>query len=165
MTETETERTEREEGVTLSGAKGAMPGHVPFTSLRVTRCAFRSLSVSVLSALSVLSPLSAQSLPKRLDARLDTPAFERHLWGVALVDEQGKLLYGRNAHRLFIPASNAKIVVAAVASALLPPDWTVRTSLYADGPVSGGVLEGDLVLYGRGDPTFGKRCYDTDTLR
>ncbi len=136
-------------------AKGAMPRHVPFASLRVT----------FLFVLSALSTLSAQSLPKRLDARLDAPPFDRQLWGVALVDDQGKLLYGRNARQLFIPASTTKIVVAAAAAALLPPDWTVRTSLYADGPVSGGVLEGDLVLYGRGDPTFGKRCFDTDTLR
>ena len=30
MTETETERTEREEGVTLSGAKGTPPDMAPF---------------------------------------------------------------------------------------------------------------------------------------
>jgi D-alanyl-D-alanine carboxypeptidase/D-alanyl-D-alanine-endopeptidase (penicillin-binding protein 4) len=81
------------------------------------------------------------------------------------VDDKGKLLYGRNARQLFIPASNTKIVVAAVASALLPPDWTVRTSLYANGRVVGGVLQGDLILYGRGDPTFSRRCFATDTLR
>jgi D-alanyl-D-alanine carboxypeptidase/D-alanyl-D-alanine-endopeptidase (penicillin-binding protein 4) len=83
---------------------------------------------------------------------------------VAVVDEKGGLLYGRNQRQLFIPASNAKIVVAAVAAALIRPDWTVKTSLYAAGPVSEGVLTGDLVLYGRGDPTFGKHCFSTDTL-
>ena len=45
-----------------------------------------------------------------------------------------------------------------------PPDLTVTTSVYAAGPVGGGVLRGDLVLYGRGDPTFGERCYASDTL-
>ena len=125
----------------------------------------RSLFLSVLSVISALSvpPLSAQS--KRLESRLDTPPFDRQLWGVAVVNEKGSLVYGRNPRQLFIPASNTKIVVAAVASALLPPDWTVRTSLYGNGPVVGGVLQGDLVLYGRGDPTFGKHCFDTDTLR
>ena len=80
------------------------------------------------------------------------------------MDHNGKLLYGRNERRLFTPASNAKLVVTAVAAALLPPDFTVRTSLYAAGPVVAGVLRGDLVLYGRGDPTFSRRCYATDTL-
>jgi D-alanyl-D-alanine carboxypeptidase/D-alanyl-D-alanine-endopeptidase (penicillin-binding protein 4) len=126
----------------------------------------------LVSALCVLSPslpvrpsaLHAQSLPKRLDKRLDAPPFDKSLWGVSVLDENGKSLYGRNEHRLFTPASNTKLVVTAVGSALLPPDYTVRTSLYAAGPVVAGVLRGDLVLYGRGDPTFSRRCYAIDTL-
>jgi serine-type D-Ala-D-Ala carboxypeptidase/endopeptidase (penicillin-binding protein 4) len=108
-------------------------------------------------------PLTAQrDLQRRLDRRLDAPPFNRQLWGVAVLDESGRLLYGRNEGRLFIPASNTKLVVGAVAAALLPPDWTVTTSLYG-GPVVGGVLLGDLVLYGRGDPTIDRRCYARDT--
>jgi serine-type D-Ala-D-Ala carboxypeptidase/endopeptidase (penicillin-binding protein 4) len=122
--------------------------------------------LSVLSVLSVVSVLSghAQSLAQRLDSRLAKPPIDRALWGIAVVDDKGTVLYGRNPRQLFIPASNAKIVVAAVASALIRPDWTVKTSLYPAGPISGGVLNGDLVLYGRGDPTFGKHCFATDTL-
>src|SRR5687767_14758513 len=90
--------------------------------------------------LFALPPLSAQSLAKRLDQRLDAAPFDKSLWGVSVVDHTGKLLYGRNERRLFTPASNAKLVVAAVAAALLPPDFRVRTSLYAAGPVVAGVL-------------------------
>ena len=95
-------------------------------------------SLAVLSVLSVLSPApSAQSLPKRLDARLDAPPFDRQLWGVALVDEKGALLYGRNPRQLFIPASNTKLVVArrrlgAAAARLDGEDQPLRR-----GPVSG----------------------------
>lgn len=128
-------------------------------------------SVGLPSVLTVLAALSAFSAPvhaqgnltKRLDSRLDAPPFNRHLWGVALVDDKGKLLYGRNADRLFVPASNTKLVVSAVAAALLPADFSVKTSLYGTGPVVNGVLQGDLVLYGRGDPTFSQRCYETDS--
>jgi D-alanyl-D-alanine carboxypeptidase/D-alanyl-D-alanine-endopeptidase (penicillin-binding protein 4) len=140
--------------VTLSAAKGIDSGHAVVSGF---------LSCVVL--LACVASLPAQSLPKRLDARLDAPPFDRQLWGVALIDDKGALRYGRNPRQLFIPASNTKIIVAAVASALLPPDWTVQTSLYGNGPLAGGVLQGDLVLYGRGDPTFGKRCFATDTLR
>ncbi|MGH7525106.1 MAG: D-alanyl-D-alanine carboxypeptidase, partial [Gemmatimonadales bacterium] len=111
------------------------------------------------------APAFAQKLSKRIDARLDAPPFNRQLWGVALVDPSGKLLYGRNERQLFTPASNLKLVVSAVAAALLPPDWTARTSLYGAGPVVNGALLGDLVLYGRGDPTFSRRCYGTDSTR
>ena len=119
-----------------------------------------SACIAFLSILS--SGAAAQSLSKRLDARLDRPPFNRQLWGVALADENGRLVYSRNADRLFIPASNTKLVVSAVAAALLPPEWRIKTSVYG-GTVVGGVLLGDLVLYGRGDPTLDRRCYATDS--
>ncbi len=112
-----------------------------------------------------LSAQLARRATRQLDSLLDAPPFNRVVWGVALEDEKGRLLYGRNAERLFIPASNTKLVVSAVASALFPPDWTVKTSVYAAGPLVEGVVQGDLVLYGRGDPTMGRRCYATDTTR
>ncbi len=118
----------------------------------------------LLAGLLLLSsaPLGGQSLARRLDARLDAPDLDRHLWGVAVTDLDGRLLYGRNAERLFIPASNTKLVIAAAAIVMLGPDYQVRTSLYGTGPVVDGELIGDLVLYGRGDPTLSKRCYDPD---
>jgi len=125
--------------------------------------------VSVLTVLSVLfvlasSPAHAQkALAQRLDALLDAPEFAHQLWGVALLDQKGKLLYGRNADRLFIPASNTKLVVTSVAASRLPPDFTVQTSVYAAGPVDSGIVWGDLVLYGRGDPTSAVRCYSADS--
>ena len=124
----------------------------------------RSLATG-LAALLLAPALSAQSLARRLDRLLDAPPFDRHHWGVVVLDTTGKVLYGRNPTRLFIPASNTKLVVSAAAAVLLPPDGTVATSVYGAGPLEGGVLQGDLVLYGRGDPTMSRRCYDADTSR
>ncbi|HSE26585.1 MAG TPA: D-alanyl-D-alanine carboxypeptidase/D-alanyl-D-alanine-endopeptidase [Gemmatimonadales bacterium] len=120
--------------------------------------------LAVAVRMAVPAPAAAQSLASRLEARLDQPPFDRHLWGVAVADQDGDLLFGRNAERLFIPASNTKLVVTATAAALLPPDFSVATSVYATGPVEAGVVRGDLVLYGRGDPAFSERCYAVDTL-
>ena len=112
------------------------------------------------------APLPAQTpLARLLDRRLDAAPLKRFLWGLAVADDRGRLLYGRNADRLFVPASTAKVFVSAVAAARLPADGTVRTSVYATGPVAAGVVEGDLVLYGRGDPTMDRRCYGVDTTR
>ncbi|MFL5490283.1 MAG: D-alanyl-D-alanine carboxypeptidase/D-alanyl-D-alanine-endopeptidase, partial [Gemmatimonadales bacterium] len=119
--------------------------------------------LSAFVAVVPVDPVLAQAdFARRIDARLNTVPFNRQLWGIALLDQNGRLVYGRNESRLFIPASNTKLIVSAVASALLSPDWRVKTSVYG-GPVVGGVLQGDLVLYGRGDPTMDKRCYAADS--
>lgn len=140
------------------GRKGAM------TQRRKGGCTLVLLLLCVLASL----PLSAhaQSLSRRLDRLLDAPPFDRHHWGVVVLDTAGRVLYQRNHTRLFIPASNTKLVVSALAAALLPPDSGVRTSVYADGELGpDGVVRGDLVLYGRGDPTMSRRCFDADTSR
>lgn len=118
--------------------------------------------LSALSALPALPALAQKDLAQRIDARLNRVPFNRQLWGIALVDENGRLIYGQNESRMFIPASNTKLIVSAVAAARLPPEWRAKTSVYG-GPVIGGVLQGDLVLYGRGDPTMDRRCYATDS--
>lgn len=127
---------------------------------RTSRGAIGFLALAVL-----VSPLSAQSLAKRLGRLLDAPPFDRHFWGVVVLDSTGKVLFERNGTRLFVPASNTKLLVSAFATVLFPPDTTLNTSLYAAGPLDSGVVRGDLVLYGRGDPTMSHRCFDADTTR
>ncbi|MCZ6756557.1 MAG: D-alanyl-D-alanine carboxypeptidase/D-alanyl-D-alanine-endopeptidase [Gemmatimonadetes bacterium] len=133
----------------------------PNRTLRTVTTIIASVLLSAIVA--PLPTIQAQSLSRRVDRRLDTPPLQRNLWGVVLTTEGGEVLFGRNAERLFMPASNTKLVVGAVASALLPGDFTVTTSVYSTGPVVDGVVQGDLVLYGRGDPTFSRRCYGVDT--
>jgi D-alanyl-D-alanine carboxypeptidase/D-alanyl-D-alanine-endopeptidase (penicillin-binding protein 4) len=100
-------------------------------------------------------------LARRLNCLLDAPPFDRALWGVVIQDPRGRIVFQRNAGRLFVPASNVKLVVVAAAAALLPPDYRFRTSVYAAGPVDSGTVRGDLVLYGRGDPGLSNRYYPT----
>jgi D-alanyl-D-alanine carboxypeptidase/D-alanyl-D-alanine-endopeptidase (penicillin-binding protein 4) len=54
--------------------------------------------------------------------------------------------------------------VTAAASVLLPPDFRITTAAYGTGPLTDGTLQGDLVIYGRGDPSFGAHCFGPDTL-
>ena len=101
------------------------------------------------------------SLARRLNRLLDEAPFDRALWGIAIANPSGRVVFERNGDRLFIPASNTKLIVSAVAAALLPPGHRFHTSVYAGGPVDGGVVRGDLVLYGRGDPTLSGRYHDS----
>src|ERR1700676_3638740 len=50
------------------------------------------------------------------------------------------------------PASTMKLVTTFAGLELLGPDYRWKTEAYADGPIVAGVLTGDLVLEGRGDP-------------
>src|SRR5262249_53314585 len=57
-----------------------------------------------------------------------------------------------HASRPMTPASTIKLVTSYAALDLLGPSFTWKTEAYADGPIRDGVLEGDLVLRGTGDP-------------
>ena len=118
----------------------------------------------ILASLTISSTLQGQSLERRLTRLLDAPPFNRATWNVFVQDDRGRVLFNRNGDRFSVPASNTKLVVAATAAVLLPADYRVRTSIYVNGTVSDGVLGGDLVLYGRGDPTWSERCFGIDTL-
>src|ERR1700676_5298 len=50
------------------------------------------------------------------------------------------------------PASTMKLVTTFAGLELLGPDYRWKTEAHADGPIVAGVLTGDLVLKGRGDP-------------
>lgn len=80
--------------------------------------------------------------------------------GFALADVQtGLVLDAFAPHRVLPPASVAKVVTALFALDRLGPSFQFETRFLATGPVDGGVLRGDLILEGGGDPTF-----DTDAL-
>ncbi len=126
-----------------------------------------SLTISQSLAAQAAKPRTTAlrgSLEQRLATLLEQSPFNRASWGVYVVDDRGRVLFQRNADRLSVPASNTKLVVSAAATVLLPADYRVTTSLLVSGRVDDGVLQGDLILYGRGDPTWSERCYSTDTL-
>ncbi len=73
--------------------------------------------------------------------------------------ESGEILEEVNGDTTLPPASVAKALTAAYALTILGENCQFNTSLLATGPISDGVLNGDLILAGGGDPTL-----DTDDL-
>ncbi len=65
----------------------------------------------------------------------------------------GDTLFSRNASKLFMPASNEKIITGSVALSLLGPDYRYKTAFVTRGAVRDSTLDGDLIVIGRGDPT------------
>ena len=122
------------------------------------------LASLTISAAASLQAQSHGSLQQRITRLLDQPPYDRATWNIYAQDNRGHVVFNRNGDHFSVPASNTKLVVAAAATVLLPADYRVRTSVYANGTVTDGVLKGDLILYGRGDPTWSERCYAVDTL-
>lgn len=138
----------------------------PTNTLRI----FRSMAAVVATACAAIACAPAGSsgvapVPQRISARaalrhtidslVDRPIFRTAEWAVLVVDPTlSDTVYAHNAASLMIPASNMKIVTSAVALTQLGGDFRFKTTFAAHGPVQDGVLNGDLVVTGRGDPTL-----------
>ena len=71
----------------------------------------------------------------------------------AIVDpESGRLLFGQNQETPRSPASTIKVLTTFAALDVLGPTYTWHTHASIRGTLSDGVLHGDLILQGGGDP-------------
>ena len=105
------------------------------------------------------------ALRQFVDSLVESPDFRSAHWGILVVDPgTGETLYTRNADKLFMPASNQKLVTGAAAVTTLGLGYRWPTTLFARGPVRDGQLEGDLVVRGTGDPTVSARMNPADAL-
>ena len=86
-----------------------------------------------------------------------------------VVRDAGRTLYSHGGAARRTPASNEKLLLSMALFARLAPDHQITTSVMSDGLVLNGVLDGNLWLLGRGDPSvtggrsFGKQLPFTPT--
>lgn len=66
----------------------------------------------------------------------------------------GKTVIDHNSQMALTPASILKCVTSATALSMLGPDFRFRTDVSLTGTVSNGILTGDVVVTGSGDPTL-----------
>jgi serine-type D-Ala-D-Ala carboxypeptidase/endopeptidase (penicillin-binding protein 4) len=127
----------------------------PEPAPRTTQPGARQSREPAQSPLTGMTPATALSaLQHDIDSMVGEPAFRNAHWGILIVDpDRGDTLYSHNAGKLFMPASNMKIITGSVALAQLGPDYRFGTAFVAAGPTCGGTLHGDLLVDGRGDPS------------
>jgi len=105
---------------------------------------------------TALAPAGSRAaLRPYADSLIANPMFRTANWGVLVVDPlSGDTLYSHNAGKLFMPASNQKLLTGATALTQLGPDFRFVTRFATNGPQRDSTLDGDLIVVGRGDPTF-----------
>ena len=103
----------------------------------------------------------------RIDEVMRQPAFASSQLAVKVASlETGRVVFEENAAKWMQPASNMKIYTVAAALDRLGPDYRFNTSVYAAArPDVAGAVRGDLVVYGRGDPTFATRFNGGDYFK
>ncbi|MBO0863203.1 MAG: D-alanyl-D-alanine carboxypeptidase/D-alanyl-D-alanine-endopeptidase [Chloracidobacterium sp.] len=107
-------------------------------------------------------PATLAELQSRITDLLDQPKFASARWGARIITTEGGVVFERDVDKSFMPASNMKLYTMAAALDAFGPDFKIKTSVYTTRPAGKtGILNGDLILYGRGDPNLSPR-FDTD---
>ncbi len=90
---------------------------------------------------------------------LDSPAQRRARWGIEVYSlTHHRTVFSYNGDALLTPASNTKLFTLAAALQLIGPDYRFQTPVQSTAlPDAHGVLSGDLVLVGKGDPNLSGR--------
>ena len=106
-----------------------------------------------------------RALQRDLATVFADPTLQRGLAAAAVQSlDRGDTLFRYNAERLLLPASTLKLVTVAAAAEVLGWDYRFTTTIAATGPIENGVLLGDLVVTGEGDPTIGRRYGNHETV-
>ncbi|MEN9864454.1 MAG: D-alanyl-D-alanine carboxipeptidase 3 family signal peptide protein, partial [Pseudomonadota bacterium] len=124
-----------------------------FTTLRATTTALLCLSAGLFAQTS-----QAQALPKPVqqalkEAQIPPAAMGTWVQEVSLKAapaRQGKISV--NAQTAMVPASVMKLVTSSAALDVFGPAQRWKTHAYITTPIISGVLRGDLILQGGGDP-------------
>jgi serine-type D-Ala-D-Ala carboxypeptidase/endopeptidase (penicillin-binding protein 4) len=114
---------------------------------------FIRISLLFLLLVTVSLPICADNLPAQVQHALKTAGIPESAIGV-YVHEIGasQPVLAVNADVALNPASVMKLVTTFAGLELLGPAYTWQTVVYANGKLTSGVLNGDLVIKGYGDP-------------
>jgi serine-type D-Ala-D-Ala carboxypeptidase/endopeptidase (penicillin-binding protein 4) len=95
------------------------------------------------------------ALQRYVDSVVAAPMWRNARLGILVVDpETGDTLVSHDADRLFMPASNQKLLTGAIATAKLGPDFRWRTPVLLHGVQRGATFHGNLFVQGSGDPSI-----------
>ena len=101
------------------------------------------------------------TLEEKLDVILESEYLQGTITGISIRQAgTGETLYSQFDDIRLRPASNMKIITAAAALETLGADYQFSTDVLTNGTLRGKVLQGDMYLRGKGDPTLLKEDFD-----
>jgi D-alanyl-D-alanine carboxypeptidase/D-alanyl-D-alanine-endopeptidase (penicillin-binding protein 4) len=104
---------------------------------------------------TVPAPTLRDRIRYTVDSVVAAPMWRNARLGILIVDpESGDTLASHDADRLFMPASNQKLLTGAIATTLLGPDFRWRTPVLLHGVQRGSTWHGNVYLQGSGDPSI-----------
>ena len=126
--------------------------------------------ISLVLRVVVSAQTPAKTLPElqtRISEILAKPELAPAMVGVKITSlDTGRVLFEENAGKLLRPASNMKLYTVATALDKWGPDYRFKTLVYSNTKLdASGVVRGDLMIYGRGDPTFAARFNNGDYFK
>ncbi len=114
------------------------------------------LATNPVGAVETNGATNLSELTGQIQEHLSEPRFDGALWGVKIVSlDSQKIIFESHPDRLMSPASNSKLYAGALALDRLGGDYRIVTPILASSrPELDGTLHGDLVISGRGDPSW-----------
>ena len=97
-------------------------------------------------------PASPHPITTLLQQARTNPALSGTAIGFCLLNSKGEVALDENATTAFIPASSLKTLTTATALEILGPDFHFTTALKSTAPIQNGIIQGDLLIIGGGDP-------------
>ena len=114
----------------------------------------------LLAILFVLQGLSAQTLTQKIDAAFSKFKQDEQLkyasFSLSVLNtETGAIIFEHQKNQGLAPASTLKTITSATALDLLGQDFTFKTEIFYSGNIQNGILNGNIIIKGGGDPTLG----------
>ncbi len=141
----------------------AVPGrrHAASTFLLVVALAGAGLWPAAPWAAQTASSAAREQLARKIASLIEAPGVSRGTWGISVRSlDTNEDIFEHNPRALMVPASVAKLAALAVTADAVGWDFSFETAVRATGPVVDGVLHGDLIVVGSGDPSIGGRAGD-----
>ncbi|MBC7541650.1 MAG: D-alanyl-D-alanine carboxypeptidase/D-alanyl-D-alanine-endopeptidase [Candidatus Sericytochromatia bacterium] len=133
--------------------------HFPYVGAGLALCLL--FGTQGCSLLRQIAPNAEERLADTLTQKLGDPRLTGCHVGLSVysLDRQA-WLFGQDADRRFVPASNVKLVTSALALTALGPGYRATTEVRLAGRRQQGVWQGTLGLVGGGDPLLSSADID-----